>query len=132
MNKAQRDIQRKLRIFNHAEKIGNIRKTCRYFGISRAIFYRWRDAYKQFGEKGLINKKPCPENHVLRTPPEIEEKVLYIRKNYHLGPDRISWYLKRYHDISISGKRGLLRFKTSWFQSITQKCQAKDCSNSPL
>lgn len=104
MNKAQRDVQRKLRVLNHAKEIGNNRKACRYFGISQAIFYRWRDAYKQFGEEGLINKKPCPENHALRTPIEIEEKILYIRKNYHLGPDRISWYLKRYHDISISGK----------------------------
>jgi IS30 family transposase len=103
MNKAQRDIQRKLRVFNHAKKIGNIRKTCRYFGIPRSLYYVWKASYEQFGEEGLINKKPCPENHVLRTPPEIEEKILYVRKNYHLGPDRISWYLKRYHDISISG-----------------------------
>ena len=71
--------------------------------ISQAIFYRWRDAYKQFGEEGLINKKPCPENRALRMPVEIEEKILYIRKNYHLGPERITWYLKRYHDITVSG-----------------------------
>ena len=103
MNKAQRDIQRKLRVFNHAKKIGNIRKTCRYFGIPRSLYYVWKASYEQFGEEGLINKKPCPENHVLRTPPEIKEKIIYARKNYHLGPDRISWYLKRYHDISISG-----------------------------
>jgi len=38
MNKAQRDIQRKLRVFNHAKKIGNIRKTCRYFGS----LLRWK------------------------------------------------------------------------------------------
>jgi ribosomal protein S14 len=80
-----------------------IRKTCRYFGISRAIFYRWRDAYDRFGEEGLINKKPCPKNRSLRLPVEIEEKILYIRKTHHLGPDRITWYLKRYHDITVSG-----------------------------
>ena len=103
MSKAKRDIRRKLRILDHVKKIGNIRKTCRYFGVSRAIFYRWRDAYDQFGEEGLINKKPCPENRTLRMPVEVEEKILYIRKNYHLGPDRITWYLKRYHDITVSG-----------------------------
>ncbi len=103
MSKAKRDIKRKLRILNHAKKIGNNRKTCRYFGISQAIFYRWRDAYDEFGEEGLINKKPCPENRALRMPVEIEEKILYIRKNYHLGPERITWYLKRYHDITVSG-----------------------------
>ena len=38
----------------------------------------------------------------LRTPPEVEEKILYLRGTYHLGQQRISWYLKRYHGISIS------------------------------
>ncbi len=103
MNQAQRDIKRKLRILNHAKEIGNIIKTCRYFGVSRAIFCRWKNAYEKFGDEGLINSKPCPENPSLRTPVEIEEKILYIRKNYHLGPERIFWYLKRYHDITISG-----------------------------
>lgn len=103
MSKAKRDIRRKLRILDHVKKIGNIRKICRYFGVSRAIFYRWRDAYDQFGEERLINKKPCPENRTLRMPVEVEEKILYIRKNYHLGPDRITFYLKRYHDITVSG-----------------------------
>jgi transposase len=108
MSKAKRDIKRNLRVLNHAKQIGNIRKTCRYFVVSRAIFYGWRNAYDQFGEEGLINKKPCPENRALRMPVEIEEKILYIRKTYHLGPERITWYLKRYHDITLSG-RGVYR-----------------------
>jgi hypothetical protein len=37
-----------------------------------------------------------------RTPPEIVEKVLHLRRTYHLGPIRIVWYLARYHDIKIS------------------------------
>lgn len=27
----ERDIQRKLKVLQHAEKIGNVRKACRYF-----------------------------------------------------------------------------------------------------
>lgn len=30
------------------------------------------------------------------------EKVLYLRRKYHLGPIRIVWYLVRYHEIKIS------------------------------
>ena len=30
---AKRDIRRKLKILEHAEKIGNVRETCRYYGI---------------------------------------------------------------------------------------------------
>ena len=73
----QRDIKRKLRILNHAKETGNIIKTCRYFGISRAIFYLWRTTYEKVGEKRLINSKPCPENQSLRAPVEIEDKFLY-------------------------------------------------------
>ena len=50
----------------------------------------------------MINSKPCPENPKLRTPAHIAEKILYLRKTYHLGPDRITWYLQRYHHIRIS------------------------------
>lgn len=111
MTKAQRDIKRKLRVLNYAKDIGNVSKACRYFGISRETFYLWKRAYERFGEKALINSKPCPENPKLRTPPEIEEKILHLRRNYHLGQLRISWYLQRYHGIKISpgGVYGVLK-----------------------
>lgn len=102
MTQAQRDIKRKLAILNHVKISGNVSKTCRYFGISRDTFYRWQRDYEKYGEEGLVNSKPCPENPTLRTPPEIEEKIIYLRKTYHLGQLRISWYLSCYHDIKIS------------------------------
>lgn len=100
--KAQREIAHKLRIFEHAAKSRNVSFTCRYFGISRDTFYRWKKNYKNKGEQGLINCKPCPENPKLRIPKPIEDKILYLRKTYHFGQLRISWYLWRYHEIKIS------------------------------
>jgi transposase len=102
MNNGDRDIQRKLRALRHAEQIGDISKTCRYFGIGRASFYRWRAAFQRQGEAGLVNRKPAPKNPANRTAPEIVEKVLHLRQTYHLGPIRIVWYLARYHGIKIS------------------------------
>jgi transposase-like protein len=90
MTQSQRDIRRRLRVFEYAQEVGNISKACRYFGISRESYYRWRLALAEKGEAGLVNSKPCPENPRLRTPPEIEDKVLYLRRTYHLGPVRIS------------------------------------------
>jgi transposase-like protein len=98
----QRDVSRKLRILNHAQESGNVSKTCRYFGVSREAFYQWKKAYKQDGERALVNSKPCPQNLKLRTPAHIEEKILYLRRTYHLGQLRIAWYLQRYHDIKVS------------------------------
>jgi transposase-like protein len=82
---ALHDIRRKLRILNHARESGNVSQTCRYFGISREIFYRWKRAYEKDGETALINSKPCPQNPKRRTPPHIKEKILHLRRTYHLG-----------------------------------------------
>ncbi len=68
----------------------------------KSSFYRWRKAYREHGEAELINAKSIPRNPANQTPTEIVEKVLYLRRKYHLGPIRIVWYLARYHDIKIS------------------------------
>lgn len=102
MTNDQREIQRKLRILRHAETIGSVAKTCRYFGIGRASFYRWKTAYRERGAAGLVNGRSVPHRHPNKTPPEVAEKVLHLREKYHLGPIRIVWYLDRYHGIKIS------------------------------
>jgi transposase len=102
MTKEERDIQRKLRVLQYADTIGDVSKACRYFGIGRASFYRWKDALRRQGEQGLVNKKSAPKNPANRTPPAIVEQVLHLRRTYHLGPIRIVWYLARYHAITIS------------------------------
>ncbi len=92
-SKEKSDIARKLKVLNHALESGNVSKTCRYFGVSRETYYQWKRAYENHGELALANSKPCLENPKLRTAPEVEEKILYVRKNYYLGQLRISWYL---------------------------------------
>ena len=57
MNKDQREIRRKLRILRHAEKVGHVARTCRYFGIGRARFYRWRKAYTRPLRDGVISSE---------------------------------------------------------------------------
>jgi len=102
MTPDEKEIKRKLRILKHAEHRGNIRKTCRYFGVARSLFYLWRNAYRESGEEGLKRKRPVPKSHPRQTPPEVEDKVLYLRRKYHLGSIRIMWYMERYHAIKIS------------------------------
>ena len=100
--KALSDIARKKRVFAYADKIGNIAKTCRYFGISRETFYDWKKRYAVKGESGLVNSKPCPQNPKLRVPKKVEDKILYLRTNYHFGPARIVWSLERYFGMKVS------------------------------
>ena len=100
--KLRSDIKRKLDVIKYAKEVGNINKACRHYGISKTIYFKWLKRYEEKGEKVLINKKPCPENPKLRTPIEVEEKVLYLKKKYHFGPERIYMYLKRYLSIETS------------------------------
>ena len=102
MKADEREIRRKRRVLEHADESGNVAKTCRYFGIPRSSFYRWRNVYLEHGEEGLRSKKPIAKSHPNQTPDEIVEKILYLRQKYHLGPVRIMWYMARYHQMRVS------------------------------
>jgi transposase InsO family protein len=67
-----------------------------------AQFLSMADSLSEHGDNGLINRKPIPKKPANKTAPEIEDRVLYLRRTYRLGPVRIVWYLRRYHDIRIS------------------------------
>ena len=47
MTKNNREIQRKLRVLSYAEQLGDVSRACRYFGIGRASFYRWKTAFQK-------------------------------------------------------------------------------------
>ena len=102
MTEDQREIRRKKRVLEYAEKHGNINTTCRRFGIARSTFYLWRDRYRELGAAGLARRRRCSHNHPNKTPDEVIEKILHLRRTYHMGPIRIVWYLQRYHDIKTS------------------------------
>ena len=102
MTPRQREIQRKRRVLEYAEQIGNLRKTCRYFGVGRSTFYLWRARYRESGDEGLINRRCVAHNHPNKTPAEVVEKILHLRRTYHMGPQRIVWYMERYLDIKTS------------------------------
>lgn len=57
----EQEIRNKQKIFEYANKVGNISKACRYYGISRETYYEWQRRYKDRGESGLINDKPGPK-----------------------------------------------------------------------
>jgi transposase InsO family protein len=105
MNSEVRDIlaaRRKRFILEYAQGIGNARKACREFDVPRSSFYRWKKVYASEGRAGLIRKKPIAQSHPRQIPPEFVEKILHLRTKYHLGPQRIAWYLERYHGFTTS------------------------------
>ena len=74
----------------------------RYYGITRQSFYVWKRRYDELGEEGLKDRSRRPKTCPNATHVDVVGKILYLRQNYHFGPAKISMYLKRYHDVTIS------------------------------
>jgi transposase InsO family protein len=105
----QRKVRHRLAVLRHAEEVsGNVSMTCRYYGISRPTYYKWLHRYEELGEPGLRDGSCRPLVSPRATKGEIVGKIIYLRQHYHFGPEKISMYLKRYHDLEIS-KSGVWR-----------------------
>ncbi len=118
----------------HARGIGSNAKACRDFNIPDSSFYEWKKAYEKEGKAGLRRKKPVAYSHPKKIPIPVVKKILQIRRDYQMGPERIMWYLERYHGISVSessvyrilARNGLNRLpKTASKRSLHTKRYAK-------
>jgi len=102
MRGLQRSIHGKKAVLDYASGIENVVEACREFGIPRSSFYRWRKTFLDEGVAGLRRKRPVGKRWPNQISPDAVEKVLELRREFHLGPQRIAWYLARYHGITIS------------------------------
>jgi transposase len=98
-----RRVKHRLAIIRHAEEVtGNVAMACRYYGISRQTYYEWYRRFQEHGAEGLKDRSKMPLTSARATHSEVVGRILYLRQNYHFGPNKIRMYLKRYHDIEIS------------------------------
>ena len=95
-------IRRIWTILEIARLSGNVAKVCREFEVQRSSFYVWKKAYESGGMDGLRRKKPIENNQLRKLSQDAVDKILHLRKDYKLGPERIKWYLERYHGIKTS------------------------------
>ena len=101
--------RRKRIVLEYAEGVGSVTKACREFEVPRSSFYRWKAAFGLEGTKGLRKKRPVAWKHPRQLSSEAIEKILHLRRQYHLGPQRITWYLERLFGVRVSGTSQGLR-----------------------
>src|ERR1700733_4887799 len=91
MTKAEqlRQVTFRSKFLQHAKQIGNVSATCRFFGISREKFYKWKKRFDELGAAGLADRPTRPHHSPNATPKAVVSKVLYLRQNYHFGAGRI-------------------------------------------
>ena len=82
MTHDQREIHRKKRILEYAERVGNINKTCRYFGVARSTFYLWRDRYRELGEEGLRSRRFDTKAQLES---EVDASILCPLESFHVS-----------------------------------------------
>ena len=125
----ERRANHKLAVLRHVEEVSfNVAATCRYYGISRQAYYGWKRRYEAEGFAGLKDRSSAPHHQPTKTDRDVVEKILWLRQQYHFGPQKISMYLARYHDVTISEsgvwrilhKLGLGRLPTSQRYKRTQ------------
>lgn len=90
--------KQRLKWMEHYESHGkNAALTCRYFGISRQSFYRWRGRYNRWELSSLEERSRRPRR--LRKPTwstELSKKVLKLREQYpRWGKDKLVVLLSR-------------------------------------
>ena len=98
-----KSASRRLAIIHHAQEVsGSVAQTCRYYGITRQTYYHWFRRYVPLGKSGLRDRSDRPHHSPRATSEEVVGKIVHLRQNYHFGPQKMSMYLRRYHDLVIS------------------------------
>jgi transposase InsO family protein len=86
------------------EKI-NVSGVCRDHGVSRAVFYRKLDRFREYGSAGLTPRSRAPRTHPTATAAHVAEAVVRARKEladqgWDHGAQTIRWRLL---DIAATG-----------------------------
>lgn len=68
----------------------NIRELCRRYRISSRTAYKWLKRYEQEGEAGLQDRSKRPKQSPTQTGPEMEARVLALRKETGWGGRKIA------------------------------------------
>ena len=85
-----RQAKHRLAVIRHAQEVtGSVAQTCRYYGISRQTYYSWFRRYEEFGLDGFARPFKAPARQPLGDFKEVVAKIVYLRSNYHFGPQKI-------------------------------------------
>ena len=77
---------------------GNISESARVFGIQRTVVY---DILKKKKKGDLKDWSRAPLHSPYKTSGKTEDQVIEAKNQTHLGPKRLSIYLKKYEKIKV-------------------------------
>src|SRR2546429_20989 len=78
----------------------NVTRLCRELGVATKTFYKWRHRFEAEGLAGLAPRSRRPKRSPARTPVEVEDRIVEVRKQLadvglDAGAATIRWHLER-------------------------------------
>lgn len=124
----------RLRWMDYYRKCGNVAKTCRYFGISRETFYKWKKRYNPWRLESLEDESRRPKNtrhwEVDRTR---ELRLIALRKAHiRYGKMKLKVLYEREYGEPISSwkiQRVIEKHKLYYHPQKTEKLRRKRKAN---
>lgn len=99
----QRQVRMRLSWILYHEQGNNVTHTCRHFGISRRIFYKWYKRYQSSNRDSasLLDRSRKPKHSPRRTNKHTTNIIKKLRKKTRFGADRLSFYLKKDYSLEV-------------------------------
>lgn len=97
------ETRKKVILFLMAFRYQNISLACLKLGYQRSYFYFWFNRLQaaNFDIKSLEERSRRPGSHPKKTPIEIVDKIISLRKQTNYGPDRLQYHLEQLHNIHL-------------------------------
>ena len=70
--------RRRIAVLEHAQRTKNVAETCRVFGISRTVYYRWKQSADRYGLEALVPKGRRAPQMPEATPTHVVERLLTL------------------------------------------------------
>jgi transposase InsO family protein len=84
-------LRHRINLLLRAKSIKNISAACRQYGVSRTVYYKYKDRYLTYGMEGLADRQKSTPVMPNATKAKVVDKVLGIAKRYPTyGPARLA------------------------------------------
>lgn len=94
----------RLHVIQRAAQLGNVSRACRKAGISRALFYRWRERLERYGQDGVHPRRHrARPGRPVQLAPETERLRLSVAVSAATwGASRIAAYLRHRWQLRVA------------------------------
>jgi transposase len=94
----------RLHVIQRAAQLGNVSRACREAGISRTLFYRWRQRLERYGQDGVHPRRHrARPGRPVQLAPETERLLLSVAVSAATwGASRIAAYLRHRWQLRVA------------------------------